>query len=118
MRTALPRERVWLFESYRLKRGWLIPDVSVTWPEQPVSRWLEGAPMIAIEIVSRGNTAEEMDRKTEAYLEEGAAEVWVVYPARHKVNVVRKDAALRITGEYKCDLIGVTARLDELIESE
>ena len=118
LRAALPRERVRLFEGYQLKRGWLIPDVSVTWPDQPVSRWLQGAPMIAIEIVSRGNSAEEIDRKAEAYLEEGAAEVWVVYPERRKMNVLRKDATLRVTGEYRCELIGVTANLNELIESE
>lgn len=118
LQTVLPGSRVWLFEGYQLKRGWLIPDVSVTWPDQPVSRWLQGAPMIAIEIVSPGNTAEEIDRKTEAYLEEGAAEVWVVYPKRHKMNVMRKDATLRVTGEYRCGLIGVTANLAELIETE
>jgi Uma2 family endonuclease len=118
LRTVLPRKRVRMFEGYRLKRGWLIPDVSVTWPDQPVSRWLQGAPMIAIEIVSPGNTAEEIHRKTEAYLEEGAAEVWVVYPKRHKMNVMRKDARLRVTNEYHCDLIGVTVHLAELIESE
>ena len=79
--TVLDKSRVWFFEGYQLKRGWLIPDVSVSWPGQPVSGWFQGAPMIAIEIVSRGNTAEEIDRKVNAYLQEGAAEVWVVYPA-------------------------------------
>ena len=118
LETALDESRVWILEGYQLKRGWLIPDISVTWPNQPVSDWLQGAPMIAIEIVSRGNTAEEIDRKTEAYLEEGAAEVWVVYPKRRKMNVLRKDATLRVTGEYRCDLIGVTANLNELIEPE
>jgi Uma2 family endonuclease len=118
LQTALDESRVWIFEGYQLKRGWLIPDVSVTWPNQPVSQWLQGAPMIAIEIVSRGNSAEEMDRKAEAYLEEGAAEVWVVYPKRRKMNVLRKDSTLRINGAYQCELIGVTAKLEELIESE
>src|SRR5215472_12671096 len=37
---------------YRLKPGWLQPDVSVNWPDQPVDRWLVGSPMIAIEVVS------------------------------------------------------------------
>ena len=118
LRSVLPRVRVRLFEGYQLKRGWLIPDVSVTWPNQPVSRWLQGAPMVAIEIVSRGNSAEEIDRKAEAYLEEGAAEVWVVFPQRRKMNVLRKDTTLRITGEYRCELIGVTANLNELIAPE
>jgi Uma2 family endonuclease len=117
LRNVLGISRVWITEGYQLKRGWLIPDVSATWPEQPVSSWFQGAPMIAIEIVSRGNTAEDIDRKSEAYLEEGAAEVWVIYPQRRKMNVLRKDSTLRVTGEYQCGLIGVTVKLDELIAS-
>jgi Uma2 family endonuclease len=113
--TALDKSRVWFFEGYQLRRGWLIPDVSVTWPDQPVSEWLQGAPMIAIEIVSRGNTAAEIDRKVSAYLQEGAAEVWVVYPATRSMTVFRKDATLRVTDVYRCERIGVTVKLDELL---
>ena len=118
LQTVLRGSRVWFFEGYQLKCGWLIPDVSVTWPDQPISNWLQGAPMIAIEIVSPGKTAEEIDGKTEAYLKEGAAEVRMVYPKRQKINVTRNDATLSMTGEYRCDLIGVTANLTELIGSE
>jgi Uma2 family endonuclease len=113
--TALDKRRVRFFEGYQLKRGWLIPDVSVTWPDQPVSEWLQGAPMIAIEIVSRGNTAVEIDRKVGAYLQEGGAEVWVVYPATRSMMVFSKDATLRVTDVYRCERIGVTVKLDELL---
>ena len=68
--TALDKSRVWFFEGYQLRRGWLIPDVSVTWADQLVCEWFQGAPVIAVEIVSRGNTAEEIDRKVSAYLQE------------------------------------------------
>jgi Uma2 family endonuclease len=71
--------------------------------------------MIAIEIVSRGNTAAEIDRKVNAYLEEGAAEVWVVYPATRTMTVFSKDATLRVTDVYRCERIGVTVKLDELL---
>jgi Uma2 family endonuclease len=113
--TAAEESRVRFFEGYQLKRGWLIPDVSVNWPDQPVSEWLQGAPMIAIEIVSRGNTAAEIDRKVGAYLEEGAAEVWVVYPATRSMIVFRKDQTLRVTDTYRCELIGVVVKRDELL---
>jgi len=113
--TVLDKARVWFFEGYQLRRGWLIPDVSVTWPDQPVSEWFQGAPMIAIEIVSRGNTAAEIDGKVSAYLQEGAAEVWVVYPATRSMTVFCKDATLRITDVYRCERIGVTVKLDELL---
>ena len=35
------------------------------WPDQPeLNEYVQGSPMIAIEIASRGNTAEEIERKT------------------------------------------------------
>jgi Uma2 family endonuclease len=115
LETAADETRVRFFEGYQLKRGWLIPDVSVIWPDQPVSEWFQGAPMIAIEIVSRGNTAEEIDRKVGAYLEEGSAEVWVVYPATRSMTVFRKGDTVRVTDTYRCELIGVVVKLEELL---
>ncbi|MCU1236754.1 MAG: hypothetical protein JWP63_4721, partial [Candidatus Solibacter sp.] len=97
---ALSESRVWSESGYRLKRGWLQPDVSVNWPDQPLGEWFEGSPMIAIEIASRGNTDEEIDQKIEAYLVEGAAEVWIVRPKTASMTVFRKDSALRVTGAY------------------
>ena len=49
--------------------------------------------MIAIEIISPGNSAEEIHRKREAYLEEGVAEVWIVYPVSRVMEVFRKDGS-------------------------
>jgi len=69
---ALSKSRVWVETGYRLKRGWLQPNVSVTWPDQAVENgWLQHAPMVAIEVVSPSNTAELLDRKIAAYLEDG-----------------------------------------------
>ena len=96
--------------AYQLRRGWLIPDVSVTWPDQPVSEWFQGSPMIVIEIVSRGNTAWEIDRKVGAYLQEGDAEVWMVYPATRSMTVFRTDETLRVTDVYRCERICQTGR--------
>ena len=109
------RARVAHEEGYHLKRGWLTPDVSVTWPDQKIDRWLTGAPMIAIEIVSRGNTADEIEGKIAAYLEEGAAEVWIIYLKRRIMRVFRKDSDLRVTDSYHCELIGVDIRLAGLL---
>jgi Uma2 family endonuclease len=106
---------LWFFKGYQLKRGWLIADVSVCWPDQPVSEWFQASPMIAIEIVSEGNRAEEIDRKVGAYLQEGGAEVWVVYPATRTMNVFRKDETLRITDVYRCERMGVTVQLDSVL---
>ena len=115
LRTVFGEARVWHEEGYRLKRGWLQPDVSVTWPDQLAGEWLEGSPMIAIEIASRGNSDEEIDRKVEAYLAEGAAEVWIVRPKAASMTVFHKDSALRVTGVYQCELIGASVDVPELL---
>jgi Uma2 family endonuclease len=115
LQTVFPSSRVRKEEGYKLNRGWLIPDLSVTWPAQPVEDWLLGAPMLAIEVASRGNTAEEIDRKVAAYLEEGSAEVWVIYPATAAMMVFRKDATLRVAATYTSEIAAVTVHIPELL---
>jgi Uma2 family endonuclease len=116
MQTVLPSSRVWAEMGYRLKYGWLQPDVSVNWPDQPRGEWFEASLMIAIEIASRGNTDEEIDQKVEAYLADGAAEVWIVRPKTASMTVFRKDSALRVTGVYECELIGTSVDVPELLQ--
>jgi Uma2 family endonuclease len=110
--TVLGKNRVWIEMVYRLQPGrWLIPDVSVSWPDQPIDDdWFQGSPMLAIEIASRGNTGQELEQKTAAYLEGSASEVWVIYPKTRSMVVSRKDCTLRIASgaDYHCDLIGLT----------
>src|SRR5580658_665310 len=50
--TVLDESRVWIEVAYCLREGrWLIPDISVSWPDQPEERgWHKGSPMLAIEI--------------------------------------------------------------------
>jgi Uma2 family endonuclease len=117
LRTVLDPMRVMVTAGYRMRVGrWLVPDVSVNWPNQPAGDWFEGAPMIAIEVVSRGNTAEEINRKTELYLQEGAAELWIVYPSSRSMNVFRKDGSyLRVTGVYDCELLGLQVDLPKIL---
>jgi Uma2 family endonuclease len=108
--------RIWIEEAYCLREGrWLIPDVSVSWPDQPTERgWYKGSPMLAVEIASRGNTAEELESKTAVYLEHGAAEIWVLYPRTQTMVVSRKDDIQRIGpgAVYYCELLGVSIPCD------
>ena len=66
------------------ERHWLQPDVSLVSTEQDRTGdpdgYFEGAPRLAIEVVSRANTAESVDRKIAKYFEYGCEEVWVFYP--------------------------------------
>jgi Uma2 family endonuclease len=66
--------------------SWLIPDVSVTHRDQSASeKYYEGAPPIAIEVMSESNTPGKIDRKIEKYLANGGQEVWVVYRETRRV---------------------------------
>src|SRR5215467_10244365 len=88
---AASRACIWIGAFYRLSSlNWLAPDVSISWPNQRIEDdSQQGAPMIAIEIASRGNTPEQLERKRLLYLEYGAAEVWIIYPATHTMLVSR-----------------------------
>jgi Uma2 family endonuclease len=68
-------------------RTWVQPDISIAHPDQPHGDYLEGAPLLAIEVISESNTADHIHRKLRKYFEHGAAEVWVVYPTTRSVVV-------------------------------
>lgn len=70
-----------------------IPDVSfVSWrrlpgrkiPRQPIP---DLAPDLAVEVISKGNTAKEMGRKLTDYFAAGVRLVWYVHPDRREVRV-------------------------------
>ena len=49
--------------------------------------FIEGAPDLAVEVVSPGDTAKEVRTKVKEYLEAGAGLIWVVYPEKQAVHV-------------------------------
>lgn len=80
----------------RLKPGSVrLPDVSfVSWthfPNRKLPRAQIGpfAPDLAVEIISPGNTAAEMDRKLREYFAAGTVLAWLVYPESRTVRVYR-----------------------------
>jgi Uma2 family endonuclease len=112
LETIVSWERVWLETTYRLSPTIrLIPDISISWPDQRIENdWKQGAPMLAVEIASKGNTAGELERKRILYLEHGAAEVWIIYPDTQTMLVSRRDGSIMVeaNADYRCELIGVT----------
>jgi Uma2 family endonuclease len=73
---------------YKLaSQNWVQPDVSVTNVNQVESKYLEGAPAIAVEVISPSNTVEEVELKIKLYFEHGAREVWRVHPKTQHVIV-------------------------------
>jgi Uma2 family endonuclease len=69
------------------------PDVSfIAWKRMPggvLPQLTVGpfAPDLAVEIISKGNTKAEMDRKLRDYFEAGSKLVWYVYPKTRTVHV-------------------------------
>jgi Uma2 family endonuclease len=67
----------------------LIPDVSVvkraSLPGE--SRIYQGAPEIAIQVVSPTDTAKHIERKIDAYLQAGAKSVWIVFPESRSITI-------------------------------
>ncbi|MDT5293894.1 MAG: hypothetical protein QOJ76_774 [Acidobacteriota bacterium] len=60
-----------------------IPETGI-----PKNFW-QTAPDLAVEVLSPGDTYEEVDEKVEDWLDAGARAVWVVNPRRRSVNVYR-----------------------------
>jgi Uma2 family endonuclease len=53
---------------------------------------VDGAPVVAVEILSPSDKQEEIDEKVSEYLTCGVAQVWVVNPRFRTISVFRPDA--------------------------
>jgi Uma2 family endonuclease len=80
-----------------------IPDVSFVSVDEAreidPDRRIQGAPALAIEVVSPTDLAEELTQKVKQYLAEGAKAVWVFYPKPREVQVFRADGAIFVRRE-------------------
>src|SRR2546426_652515 len=64
-------DRLYQEMGYRVTRrpdSWLQPDVSLAHPGQSGEDYYEGAPLLAVEVISESNTAEQMNGKVKVYL--------------------------------------------------
>ncbi|NCJ05579.1 Uma2 family endonuclease [Synechococcales cyanobacterium C] len=70
------------------------PDISFFAKERlqgitELPSFLEGAPDLAIEVLSPGNTVEEIHDKLVEYFENGTRLVWIIHPTEHYILVYR-----------------------------
>lgn len=84
--------------------------------------FFEGAPDLAVEVVSPGNTRREIAGKVRDYLAAGSRAVWVVNPERRTVTVHRPDREPeRLAGSDVLDggpvLPGFRLPLSEIFEA-
>jgi Uma2 family endonuclease len=82
---------------------------------------LEGAPTVAIEILSPSDTVEDMHEKTELYLDHGVAVVWWLDPQDRTVRIYRQNQlpvmlneSQELTGEP--ELPGLRVAVSDLFE--
>ncbi|MGH9203415.1 MAG: Uma2 family endonuclease [Vicinamibacterales bacterium] len=64
----------------------------------PKGFW-DGAPDLAVEILSPSNTASQIKEKLAEYLGLGSSQVWVVDPRRKTTTIHQRDAAPQVLGE-------------------
>ncbi len=100
---------------YRVGPHWLIPDVSITHAGQAEDKYLEGAPALAVEVISRRNTAKIMQRKVTLYMKYGGREAWLFYPRTRLVTIHRGRTAVEMEGTLTSELLpGVAIDLAEI----
>lgn len=100
------------------------PDVAFVTAERTAAQerpegFFEGAPDLAVEVVSPTDAGEAIEAKVLDYLDAGTRQVWVAYPRRRTVRVVESRQVSRILGaDDKLDggdlLPGFAVRVGEL----
>ena len=100
------------------------PDVSYLSQER-VARaaealYFEGAPLLAVEVVSPGDSAADLQLKIRQYLEAGAAEVCIAYPSTRSIQVYLRggrEYTANETDSLTTDLFpGWSARVSEFFD--
>lgn len=76
------------------------PDVSFVRISrlQDPDEYFEGAPDLAVEIVSPGDDASDLREKIKQYLDAGTSVVWVIYPRSRQVEIHTPDKTIRRLG--------------------
>jgi Uma2 family endonuclease len=67
--------------------------------EEPAEAFWPGAPDLAVEVVSPGDTVHEVDDKVRAWLDAGTRMVWVINPKWRSVTVYRSADHVKILTE-------------------
>lgn len=87
------------------------PDVSVLSKERVQATheddYFDGAPELAVEVVSPGDSADDLEEKVRQYLAAGSRWVWVVYPKSQSVTLWDAEGGRKFTGDDALPEFGV-----------
>lgn len=97
-----------------------VPDISFIrlaniLPMPDVSRPYPGIPDLAVEVISPGEDADDVQTKLRTYLAKGTEQVWLVYPTTKELHQYRRDnnPEIRIyRGSQTLDLADLFPRLE------
>lgn len=93
-----------------------------------VSKFFPGAPDLAVEVISPGNTVTEIDEKIDQYFRADTRLVWIVNPNRRtvgvytspiEVKILREDDALdggAVLPGFRCELAELFAAVSDIRE--
>ena len=102
---------VYIESGFRLGTlSWLQPDVSFVRRSQleavDADGYLEGAPALAVEVISESNTEARIAAKIKEYFKFGCEEVWVVEPKDQSIRAHHPDGRMQTfaSGELRSDL--------------
>jgi Uma2 family endonuclease len=73
-----------------------VPDISFIrlgniLPMTDISKPYPGIPDLAVEVISPGEDADDVQTKLRTYLEKGTEQVWLVYPTTKELHQYRRD---------------------------
>ena len=84
----------------------------------PQDDYLAGAPDLVAEVLSPGNTADEINDRMSICLDNGCRSFWVVDPRRRRLSVTEGDLTRHygIDSRFSCDVPGGTVTIREFFE--
>ena len=91
-----------MFSDPRSLKDSFVPDVSFIRTENVPADWdvdkpHPGVPDLAVEVISPGDSADDILGKVRTYLNKGSEQVWVTYPSTREVHQYRRDHDPEIT---------------------
>jgi len=101
------------------------PDVSVLSKARIHSSddYFEGAPELAVEVVSPSDIAEDLQIEVDQYLQAGAKRIWIVYPKTKRIHIFHESGSMTALDESQTldggDLLpGFSVKAADLLLSE
>jgi Uma2 family endonuclease len=106
----------------------LAPDIAFVERERVAATGLsggfwQGAPDLAVEVISPGDRAAKVAAKTQTWLAQGARQVWIVDPAKRTIAIHHRDGQVAVLSETDIlsggDLVpGFACRVGEIFPPE